>query len=336
MSLFGSKTFAWESVNKRGNIMWHLPRNIRLNDNIVVREDEIAVFYRDGKALGYIDRPDRYALTSINAPVVGRIVKALSGVEQRAEVYYIQKKPFDGKFGSKQPYQFRDREFAVVSLRLHGQFRYKVSDPEIFINQFVGTLNLTTADQVEERIKEQIVVVTYDALGEMKAQGLGVLDLAANLEEIEQAILAKSKTHFEMYGLVIQKISGLSISLPDEVQKAVDARASMAITGTDFMRYQSGTAMREAAVNPEGGGAAAGVGVGAGIGMGWHMMDAMRQPAQPPGTPCVKCGAMLPQGSKFCNSCGTRQEPGSNCPECGNFVPRGSKFCNDCGAKLSE
>ncbi len=336
MSLFGSKTFAWESESKRGNIMWHVPRNIRLNDNIVVREDEIAVFYRDGKALAYIDRPARYALTSINAPVVGRIVKLLSGVEQRAEVYYIQRKPFDGKFGSKQPYQFRDREFAVVSLRIHGQFRYRVSAPENFINQFVGTLNLTTSDQVEERIKEQIVVVTYDALGEMKAQGLGVLDIAANLEEIEQAILAKSKAHFEMYGLEIQKISGLSINLPDEVQAAVDARASMAITGTDFMRYQSGKAMRDAAVNPEGGGAAAGVGVGAGIGMGWQMMDAMRQRGQPPGVPCIKCGTMLPEGSKFCNSCGARQEQGTDCPECGRFVPRGSKFCNECGAKMSE
>lgn len=337
MSLFGSKTFAWESADKRGNVLWHLPRNIRLNDNIVVREDEIAVFYRDGKALEYLDRPGRYALTSINAPVVGRIVKALSGVEQRAEVYYLQKKPFDGKFGSRQPFQFRDREFAVVSLRVHGDFRYRVTDPENFINQFVGTLNLTTAEQVEERIKEQVVVVTYDALGEMKAQGMGVLDLAANLEEIEQAILAKSRDHFAMYGLEIQKISGLNISLPEEVQKAVDARSSMAITGTDFIRYQSGTAMREAATNPEGGGAAAGVGVGAGIGMGWQMMNAMQQPgAGPPGAPCIKCGAMLPQGSKFCNNCGTRQEEGTACPECGEFVPSGSKFCGECGRRMGE
>lgn len=335
MSLFGSKTFAWESVSKRGNIMWHLPRNIRLNDNIVVREDEIAVFYRDGKALAYIDRPDRYALTSINAPIVGPIVKLLSGVKQRAEVYYIQKKPFDGKFGSKQPYQFRDRDFAVVSLRIFGEFRYKVSSPENFINQFVGTLSLTTADKVEERIRAQIVLVTYDTLGEMKAQGLAVLDIAANLEEIEQAILAKSKSHFEMYGLVIQKISGLSINLPKEVQKAVDARASMAITGTDFIRYQTGTAMRDAAVNPEGGAAAAGVGIGAGIGMGSQMMNSMRQPAQVPGTPCIKCGAMLPQGSMFCNSCGARQEQRTTCPKCGQPVKATSKFCRNCGASLA-
>ncbi|MFQ5946976.1 MAG: zinc ribbon domain-containing protein, partial [Anaerolineae bacterium] len=230
---------------------------------------------------------------------------------------------------------FRDREFAVVSLRLHGEFRYRVTLPENFINQFVGTLSLTSADAVEERIKEQIVVVTYDALGEMKNAGLGVLDLAANLEEIEQAILAKSKAHFELYGLEIQKISGLNISLPDEVQEAVDTRSSMAITGTDFIRYQTGAAMRDAANNPEGGAAAAGVGIGAGIGMGWSMMDEMRKRGEVPGTPCVECGAMLPQGAKFCNSCGARQHKGTVCPECSEPVPPAAKFCPSCGASLS-
>src|SRR5512137_1986248 len=85
-SLFGSGTFSWEDQDKRGNIMYRLPRNIKLNDNIVVREDEIAAFYRDGKVLAYFDRPDRYALTSQNAPIVGKLVKALSGVQQLAEV----------------------------------------------------------------------------------------------------------------------------------------------------------------------------------------------------------------------------------------------------------
>lgn len=130
-SIIGAATILWEDAEKRNNVMWKVPRNIRFNDNIVVREDEIAVFFRDGKALDYIDRPDRYALTSINAPIVGRIVQRLSGVQQQAEVYYIQKKVFDGKFGSKQPYVFEDKTFQLVKLSLFGEFRYKVSTPEI-------------------------------------------------------------------------------------------------------------------------------------------------------------------------------------------------------------
>ena len=67
-SVLGSTTIAWDDANKQDNVMWKVPRNIRLNDNIVVREDEIAVFYRDGKVLTYFDQPNRYALTDFNAP----------------------------------------------------------------------------------------------------------------------------------------------------------------------------------------------------------------------------------------------------------------------------
>lgn len=342
-SLFGSTTFDWEPAVKRGNIMWRHPRNIRLNDNVVVREDEIAVFFRDGKALAYFDRPDRYALTTINAPIVGPVVKLLSGVEQKAKIYYIQKKPFDGKFGSKSPYQFRDPEFMVVSLRVFGQFRYRVKDPANFVNRFVGTMGVTTKKEVEDRLKEQVVMVTYDALGEMKKRGLAVLDLAQNLEEIEQVILANAKDHFEPYGIELQKIIGLNISMPEEVQKAVDARSSMAITGTSFMQYQSGTAMRDAATS-EGGAAGAGVGLGAGIGMGAQMMGAMQpqqhhQPTQSiGGRPCVKCNAPLAPGAKFCASCGASQTAPSgqmvSCPKCQGQVKAGAKFCSNCGNSM--
>ncbi|CAJ35630.1 SPFH domain-containing protein [Methanocella arvoryzae] len=342
-SVIGAATIAWEENEKRGNIMWKVPRNIRFNDNIVVREDEMAVFYRDGKALDYIDRPDRYALTSMNAPIVGRIVEFLSGVRQDAEVYYIQKRVFDGKFGSKQPYVFRDKDFGLVNLRVFGEFRYKVTGPMNFINQFVGTFSYTTSADVEERIKDQAVVVLYDVLGDAKNGGMGVADLAANLTNIEQAWLERSKAHFEPYGITMDKLSGLYITMPEEVQKAVDTRSSMGVLGTNYMQYQTGQAMREAAQNPSGGGAGAGVGVGAGIGMGYMMVDQMRQmgqqqqqPQQQPqqqaaaGTPCAKCGASVPQGAKFCPSCGAKQET-AVCSKCGAALPPGAKFCPSCG-----
>ncbi len=345
-SIIGAATILWEDAEKRNNVMWKVPRNIRFNDNIVVREDEIAVFFRDGKALDYIDRPDRYALTSINAPIVGRIVQRLSGVQQQAEVFYIQKKVFDGKFGSKQPYVFEDKTFQLVKLSLFGEFRYKVSSPVNFINYFVGTLNLTRAAEVEERIKEQVVVSMYNVLGKLKEKGMGVVNLAANLKNIEQIFLEDSKADLEPYGITIDKVSGLYINLPEEVQKAVDTRASMSVLGTNYMGYQTGQAMREAAVNPSGGAAGVGVGVGAGIGMGYTMMSQMGQagqqppapvtaapPSPPPaGTPCVKCGASVQPGAKFCPSCGAPQ--GTACPKCGAAMPPGAKFCPSCGASL--
>ena len=348
-SLIGADTFKWEDADKRQNIMFRLPRNIRFNDNIVVREDEIAVFYRDGKALDYIDRPDRYALTSLNAPIIGKIVQKLSGVQQQAEVIYLQKRAFDGKFGSKQPYQFRDKDFGMVNLRVFGEFRYKVASPENFVNQFVGTFNFSTSAEVEERIKEQVVILIYDSLGDMKQQGMGVADIASNLTNIEQVVLSRVKDHFDLYGITIDKLSGLYISLPEEVQKAVDQRASMQILGTNYMQYQTGQAMREAASNPAGGGGAAGVGVGvgAGLGMGWTMVDQMRASSTAPGGApvqaaavamviCPKCSTQNPQTNKFCSSCGGKLGAKTvPCPSCKAEVPEGTKFCPECGKPVA-
>lgn len=346
MSLIGAETFNWEDGNKRNNIMYRMPRNIKFNDNIVVREDEIAVFYRDGKALAYLDRPDRYALTSLNAPIIGKVIEALSGARQQAEVVYLQKRAFDGKYGSKQPYQFRDAEFGMVNLRVFGEFRYKVGAPENFVNQFVGTFNFTTSAEVEDRIKEQMVVLIYNAIGELKNKGMGVADLASQLMNIEQVVLAKAKDHFELYGVLIDKVSGMYISLPDEVQKAVDMRASMQILNTNYATYQAGQAMREAASNPSGGAAAAGVGVGAGFGAGYMMVDAMRQggtappagaapAAAAPTIACPKCSTPNPVDGKFCRNCGNKMQNNTvKCGKCGNEVPSDSKFCPECGNQL--
>jgi len=238
----------------------------------------------------------------------------------------------------------------VVNLRVFGEFRYKVGQPENFVNQFVGTLNFATSAEVEERIKEQMVILIYNVVGELKNQGMGVADLASSLMNIEQGVLEKAKDHFDLYGVLIDKVSGLYISLPEEVQKAVDTRASMQVLGTNYMGYQTGQAMREAAQNPSGGAAGIGVGLGAGVGMGYTMIDQMRQqpvsgPAQQQGggtapfgntVKCPKCGAMNPPSNKFCAECGTKFEADKKCPKCGSNVPGGSKFCPECGNPMGN
>ena len=198
-------------------------------------------------------------------------------------------------------------------------------------------------------------MVLYDVLGDAKNKGLGVADLAANLTNFEQALLERCKAHFDLYGILIDKLSGLYINLPEEVQKAVDMRSAMGVTGTNYMQYQAGQAMREAASNPSGGAAGAGVGVGAGFGLGYGMVDQMRQGMQQPqqqqqqqqqqqpqggqepaaaGTACPKCGTNVPAGAKFCPNCGEKMAAAAFCPNCGKQVPAGAKFCPYCGQKL--
>ena len=344
-SVAGSTTFAWPDDQKVNSALWKAPRQIRLNDNIVVREDEIAVFYRDGKALTYFDQPNRYALTDFNAPIVGNLLMFFTGVTQWAEVYYVPKRYLDGKFGSTQPYQFTDPTFGIVNLMVFVFFFFYISSTEIYINQFVGTFSAETSDQVEDRLKEQLVILVYNALGKMKQQGLKVTDLAANLMNIEQEVLAASPDNLGQYGIEINKISGLTISLPDEVQKAIDTRSQMQVLGVNYMQYQTGQAIDDAAKNPSGG-AGTFAGLGAGIGVGGVIGGQM---AQGVGTAtmnrsCPNCGSLVPATVKFCPNCGasmpTPEGPpppagvSKFCPNCGSPVAAGTKFCNNCGTKL--
>ncbi len=343
-SVLGSTTIVWDDQFKQGSVLWKVPRNIRLNENIVVREDETAVFYRDGKVLTYFDQPNRYALTDINAPVVGKLLKFFTGVVQEAEVFYVPKRYLDGKFGSTQPYQFTDPTFGIVNLRVFGEYRWKISSPELFINQFVGTFNADTSDDVEGRVKEQLVILVYNSLGKMKQQGLKVTDLAANLTNIEQEVLAQGPDHLGQYGIEINKISGLTISLPDEVQKAIDTRSEMQVLGVNYMQYQTGKAIDDAAKNPSGG-AGVTAGLGAGLGVGYAIGGQMAgEMAQAQMKSCPNCASMIPVAAKFCPNCGATQVApqgpqalagaGKFCPSCGNAVVGDAKFCHNCGKPL--
>jgi membrane protease subunit (stomatin/prohibitin family) len=340
-SLIGATTVVWEDIYKGPNVMWRVPRNIRWNDNVVVRQDETAVFYRDGKVLAYLDRPDRYALTSLNAPLLGGLVKALSGVQQEAEVYYLQRRIFDGKFGSAEPYVFRDPDFGLVSLRVFGDYRWKVGAPDLFINQFVGTFGAATTQDVEGRLRDQMVLLVYNTLGKLKDQGMRVTDLAGQLQTIEQAVLGYSAQHFGPLGVEISQLQALSVNLPENVQKAIDTRSTMSVLGVNYMQYQAGQAMTAAASNPSGGAgalASAGVGLGAGLGVGYGMAGAMQGAYQGGGTPCPKCSALIPAGVRFCPSCGNPvggPAPGPACPKCGSATTAGAKFCPNCGATLA-
>jgi len=340
--IIGATTIAWDDQFKRGNIMWKVPRNIRMNDNVVVREDEIAVFYRDGKVLAYLDRPDRYALTSQNAPILGRLIQALSGVVQQAEVFYLQKRIFDGKFGTQEPFLFQDPDFDMIQLRAFGDFRYRIKDPEIFINQFVGTFGAATSADVEERIKQELVKQLNVTLGKMKASGLRVVDLAGSLNDIEQGTLANAKPHFANLGMEILQLNGMNIPLPESIKAALEKMASAKVLGrantAAYQQFAAADALRDAAANPSGG-AGAGIGLGAGIGMGYAMgsqMPGMLAPGaggQQATKPCPKCGHQNPVTTKFCGNCGADTSAvGKPCVKCGKPVPPGLKFCGECGS----
>ncbi len=354
-SVVGGDTFEW--TNKGEDVIYKVPKNIVWNDNIVVKEDEYAVFFRDGKALTVFDRPGRYALTTQNIATFGLAgkIKELTGVIQIGEVYYVQRRELRGKFGTKEPIAFRDNDFGIVRVRVFGNFAYRVTDALLFITQFVGTESINSTVQILEWLRDQIVMVLNDILGELKAEKkMGIIDIPAYLQEIEQILLARVESDTQRYGLQITKLTGLNFNLPEQVQQAIDKRGELQALGVNYMQYQAGQAMVKAAENPSGGGnlASMGVGLGAGLGMGAGMTGAVQsgmQPQQPnpwgaqgPTTAavpekekakCPKCGKSVEVGQKFCNNCGAKMVEETNCIKCGRPMVQGSKFCPECGSK---
>lgn len=354
-STSGGWTYKWEEKNE--DVIYKIPKNIVWNDNIVVREDEYGIFMRDGKILKVFDRPGRYALTTQNVSTFGLAdrVQELTGVKQLGEFYYVRRRELRGKFGTKEPIAFRDPDFGIVRIRLFGQFAYKVTDPVLFITQFVGTEDINTTGEVIEWLRDQIVMIMNDILGELKRdQNMAVIDLPAYLEEIEQILLARIKDDLDRYGLDLTKIIGININLPDKIQEAIDKRGELQALGVNYMQYQAGQAMEKAAMNESGGGnlAGMGVGLGAGLGMGSGMTGAVQAGMKPDQDnpweqkskdasakdekTCPNCGKPVKEGKKFCNNCGHKLMEETLCVKCGKPIAPGSKFCSSCGAKQTE
>jgi membrane protease subunit (stomatin/prohibitin family) len=349
-------TLYWPDNLKESFVLWRLPRKVSWNDNIVVRPDEMAVFLRDGKPLCVFDQPGRYALTTQDVPVLSTLGKIVTGVEQIGEVYYLQKREFRSDFNSPESFTFRDIELNLVRLIISGQFAFKITDPMLFITQFVGTRGMQSASRQSEItswLKDQIMMGMNTTLGRLKdVKKMSVLDMPAHLSEIEQICLSEIASKTLPYGMQITQFSGLNITLPEEVQKSIDKRSSMAVVGArNYMEFQTAQAVGDIGEGAAkgGGDASSFAGIGGGLGAGMAISQAMTQSLNYPpasGIPsagisgssikCSKCGYLVTDTSKFCPNC-AKPMPSSVegeilCPYCKiGCIHSGDKFCPDCG-----
>lgn len=286
--------------------------DIKLGAQLIVQENQEAVFFRDGQAM---DRfaAGRHTLTTMNVPIITRILTIpWEKSPFQAQVYFVGKQTFiDQKWGTRQPITVRDKDFGMVRLRSFGKFSMRVADAEVLLNTLVGTQGKFTTDEVSSYLKDLIVSRMTDVLGTL---GISMLDLPARFDEVAAATRIKVSEEFAKYGLELVDFFINSITPPEEVQKAIDARSSMGAIGDlrSYTMYQAANSMSKMAETGGGGtgGDAMGIGMGAGFGMMMPQMiqNAMRgmqiapqQPASgaPASAPTTQAAAAPAAGLDF-------------------------------------
>ncbi|HZY40560.1 MAG TPA: SPFH domain-containing protein, partial [Anaerolineae bacterium] len=261
--------------------------DFRFGSQVIVREQQAGVFFRDGKAMDVFDA-GRHTITSANLPILsGLIGLATSGKTPfTAEVYYVSMRQFlDMGWGTPEPVTMRDADLGMVRLRANGVYTFEIKDPSLFVNKIVGTQGIYETSQIENMLRGVIISKFSDLLGEIK---IPFLDLPAKYDEIGAGTKSKVMDEFGQYGIALKSLYIRSISPTEETAKAIDERSQMGAIGdmNKYLQFQAARGIRDAAQNPSGGVAGAGVGLGAGLGMGQMMAGAFAQSMQqPPAAP---------------------------------------------------
>src|SRR5262245_46029358 len=233
----------WNESGDSQLLAYRFPRynnEIKYGAKLVVREGQAAVFVNQGQ-LADVFPPGTYTLETRNLPILSTLLGWMYGFESpfKAEVYFASTRLFtDLKWGTKNPIMLRDAEFGPVRLRAFGTYALRVGVAGIFIRQIVGTDHRFTADQITEQLRNFIVSRFTDLLGEKK---IPALDLAGNYDELGQFVTERLKPEFVAYGLELHNLLVENISLPPEVEQALDKRTSMGVVGNldAYTRFQT-------------------------------------------------------------------------------------------------
>lgn len=241
--------------------------DIKMGAQLIVQDTQAAVFYKDGKALDVFGA-GRHTLTTANIPFLTKLLSLPFGFNSpfQAQVYYVSMKKFiDLKWGTKSPINFRDSELSFVQLRASGKFSMRVKDPQLFINEIVGTQGKYTTNEIEDYLRDSIVSRLNTVLGKNLKT---VFDLGQYYPQLETGIKAEVTDFFNSMGIELTDLIIIGIVPPDEVQEKINERSSMGAIGNldNYMKFKTAMAMEKAAEN-EGSGGAAGIGVGLGAGM---------------------------------------------------------------------
>lgn len=272
------------------SLVWKFPRynnEIKYGAQLIVRPAQSAVFVDQGK-IADVFRDGRYELDTKNLPLLSTILGWKYGFNSpfKADVFYVSTKRFtDLKWGTQNPVMIRDAEFGPVRLRAFGTYALQCTDPGKLVTEIAGSGAHFSVDGIVEQLRNIIVSRFTDVLGESR---IPILDLAANYDELGAFLTERIGEKVGEYGLTLTSLMVENISLPPNVEEALDKRSSMGIIGdlSRYTQYQTAEAIGDAAQNP-GGGMGDAMGLGAGFAMANQMAQSMNTGAVAGGPPPV-------------------------------------------------
>ena len=192
--------------------------DFRIGSQVIVREQQAAVFFRDGKAMDVFGA-GRHTITTANIPILsGLIGLATSGKTPfTAEVYYVSTRTYlDMGWGTPEPVTFRDPDLGMVRLRANGVYSMEVGDPALFVNKVVGVRGIYETPEIEGMLRGIIISKMTDLLGEIK---IPFLDMPAKYDEIGVGTKAKVADDFKQMGITLKTLYVRSISPTEETAK---------------------------------------------------------------------------------------------------------------------
>lgn len=345
---------------------------IKMGAELTVRESQVAIFVNEGE-IADVFGPGRHQLWTQNMPILTKLKSWKHGFNSpfKADVYFVNTKQFiNQKWGTSNPIMMRDPEFGIIRLRGYGIYSYRVSEPTVFLKELFGTSSSYDTTSIESHLKKMIISGLTDLFAESK---IPALDLAMYYDELSTQGKEKMQERFNAFGFEITSLYIENLSLPKEVEEAMDKRTSMGVLGDlgQYQQFQAAEALRDAAQNEGSGLAGAGAGLGAGAALGGMMTNAFNAPQQQtneaPSTqlakincphcqakinanakfcgecgqavqvekvPCINCETLIQKDAKFCGECGTKQVAEKTCENCGQTNQANAKFCGDCGQSL--
>jgi membrane protease subunit (stomatin/prohibitin family) len=274
--------------DSRDTMVWRFPRHdneIKMGAKLIVRETQTAVFVNEG-TVADVYLPGTYTLETQNMPILTTLKGWKYGFHSpfKAEVYFVTTRLFtDLKWGTQNPIILRDAEFGMVRIRAFGGYAVRIVDAGLFLKDLVGTDPQFRTEEVSDYLRQMIVGRFSTALAAAK---IPMLDLAANQDDIGHKLAAILTVEFHPMGLEFPQFIIENLSLPPEVEQALDKRTQMGVLGNldQYTKFQAANAIEAAAGNP-GGGAAEGAGLGMGMALGQRMAESLGSQAAPAAPP---------------------------------------------------